>query len=52
MLMNQMNVTISIGAAMSRTEDTAESILSRADRLMYLSKSCGRNRVMEDEDHG
>ncbi|MHB8121240.1 MAG: GGDEF domain-containing protein [Desulfuromonadaceae bacterium] len=45
------HVTVSIGATMSRSDDTAETIVSRADRLMYLSKSKGRNRVTEDEEH-
>ena len=45
----KVHVTISIGATMSRSDDTVETIVSRADRLMYLSKSGGRNRVTEDE---
>lgn len=49
---DKVSVTISIGAAMSRTDDTVESIVSRADRMMYISKSAGRNRVTEDEGHG
>lgn len=46
-----LHVTISIGATVSRADDTVETIVSRADRLMYLSKNRGRNRVTEDEDH-
>jgi diguanylate cyclase (GGDEF)-like protein len=48
---DKLSVTVSIGATSSQTDDTAESIVSRADRLMYLSKSGGRNRVTEDEGH-
>ncbi|MFH1026768.1 MAG: diguanylate cyclase [Pseudomonadota bacterium] len=48
---NKLNVTVSIGATMSRPDDTIETIVSRADRHMYLSKSRGRNRVTEDDDH-
>lgn len=48
---NKLNVTISIGATMSRPDDTAETIVSRADKLMYLSKSGGRNQVTEDKNH-
>ena len=45
-------VTVSIGATMSRSDDSAETIVSRADQLMYLSKNRGRNRVTVDEDYG
>lgn len=48
---DKLDVTISIGAAMSRTGDSVETIVSRADRLMYLSKSAGRNRVTAEEGH-
>ena len=48
---NRLHVTVSIGATLSRTDDTAETIVSRADSLMYLSKGSGRNRVTADEDH-
>lgn len=48
---DKLNVTVSIGATMSRPDDTLETIVGRADRHMYLSKSRGRNRVTEDEDN-
>lgn len=38
-------VTISIGAAVARKEDTMESLIKRADTLMYQSKASGRNRL-------
>ena len=47
----KVHVTVSIGATMSRPDDSVETIVNRADRLMYLSKSGGRNRVTQDEDH-
>lgn len=47
----KMQVTVSIGTALSRTDDTVETIVSRADRFMYLSKNRGRNQVSSDEDH-
>ena len=47
---DKLNVTISIGATLSRTVDTIESIVNRADELMYLSKDDGRNRVTGDEE--
>jgi diguanylate cyclase (GGDEF)-like protein/PAS domain S-box-containing protein len=46
---NKLNVTVSIGATMSLESDSAESIVSRADKLMYLGKSRGRNQVAYDE---
>jgi diguanylate cyclase (GGDEF)-like protein/PAS domain S-box-containing protein len=41
-------VTVSIGATLARTDDSEESLLERADRLMYASKSAGKNRVTAD----
>jgi len=38
-------VTASIGATLVQPGDTTESILKRADALMYASKSSGRNKV-------
>jgi diguanylate cyclase (GGDEF)-like protein/PAS domain S-box-containing protein len=43
--LDTIKVTISIGATLAREEDSAESLISRADRLMYNSKSSGRNRI-------
>jgi len=40
-----IRVTISIGATFAERNDTADTLLRRADRLMYHSKTCGRNRV-------
>ncbi|GAB4547174.1 MAG: GGDEF domain-containing protein [Anaerolineales bacterium] len=40
-----LRVTVSIGAALSKIDDTPESISTRADALMYRSKTEGRNRV-------
>ena len=40
----ELNVTISIGATMIKPDDTLESIIKRADALMYKSKEDGRNR--------
>lgn len=38
-------VTISIGGTLARPGDTLESLVHRADKLMYRSKRAGRNRV-------
>ena len=41
-------VTVSIGATLVEPEDTAASLLSRADTLLYTAKTTGRNRVCLD----
>ena len=43
-----LGVTISIGASLVHADDTYQSLLERADRLMYESKRLGRNRVTTD----
>lgn len=43
-------VTISLGIAGLRPDDTAASFLERADRCMYRAKRAGRNRTMTDQD--
>jgi diguanylate cyclase (GGDEF)-like protein len=40
-----LSVTVSIGATRPYTNDSPESIIRRADELMYRSKQAGRNRV-------
>lgn len=40
-----LHVTLSIGATMVTDGDTIESLIKRADKLMYESKHSGRNRV-------
>ncbi|MGD2117796.1 MAG: GGDEF domain-containing protein [Chromatiales bacterium] len=44
------NVTVSLGAACFRPGDTDDSLLSRADRALYLAKQTGRNRVMTETE--
>jgi diguanylate cyclase (GGDEF)-like protein len=39
------SVTASIGVALWKKDEPVESILSRADKAMYLAKESGRNRV-------
>ena len=43
-----LRVTISVGAALAWPTDTLESVVKRADELMYRSKQEGRNRVTVD----
>jgi len=49
---HQIRVTASIGATMARAEDTPQSLLERADQLMYRAKAGGRNRVQFEEPQG
>jgi len=38
-----LHVTISLGITMARLQDTPETVIHRADGLMYRSKTAGRN---------
>jgi diguanylate cyclase (GGDEF)-like protein/PAS domain S-box-containing protein len=44
-----IEVTISIGATLARKDDTAETLIKRADELMCKSKSEGRNRLSVED---
>jgi diguanylate cyclase (GGDEF)-like protein/PAS domain S-box-containing protein len=41
----RLTVTISIGGTLTESDDTLDTVVSRADALMYESKHAGRNRV-------
>jgi len=41
----KLSFTASLGATLALPEDTPESLVARADALMYRSKEAGRNRV-------
>jgi diguanylate cyclase len=43
-------VTISIGVALLRPNDTAQSLIERADNCLYAAKRHGRNRVICERD--
>ncbi len=40
-----VSVTVSLGATLLQSGDSPESLVRRADQLMYVSKEAGRNRV-------
>ncbi|PWW38369.1 diguanylate cyclase (GGDEF)-like protein [Idiomarina loihiensis] len=40
-----VKVTISLGATLKEPDDTADSILKRADENLYSAKKAGRNRI-------
>ncbi|MBM4300827.1 MAG: diguanylate cyclase [Deltaproteobacteria bacterium] len=42
---SSLHVTISLGATLARIQDTPETLIHRADELMYQSKAAGRNRL-------
>ena len=41
----KLHVTISIGATLMRHDDSMDTLIKRADTLLYESKSAGRNRL-------
>ncbi|MBX9775095.1 MAG: GGDEF domain-containing protein [Xanthobacteraceae bacterium] len=43
-------VTISIGVAMLRPDDTPQSLIERADNCLYAAKRNGRNQVVGESD--
>jgi diguanylate cyclase len=45
-----VSVSISIGVAQFRIEDSAADVYDRADRAMYVAKSQGRNRCCSEQD--
>jgi len=42
---NHLRVTVSIGATLAAPQDTMDSLVKRADELMYRSKTKGGNHV-------
>ncbi len=46
-----LSATVSIGATLARVGDTTDTLMARADKLMYESKRRGRNMVSVGQDH-
>ena len=42
---NALSVSVSVGITIIQKEDTAQSVIERADKLMYESKKNGKDRV-------
>jgi diguanylate cyclase (GGDEF)-like protein len=43
---HQLQITISLGIAFARRDDTAASLIKRADKALYTAKREGRNRTI------
>lgn len=46
---NRLGITVSIGIAVFRDNDTVDSLFDRADRALYAIKKTGGNRVTRDQ---
>ena len=44
-------ITVSVGVARLKENEDINSLIERADKLMYLSKKNGKNRVTTELSH-
>ena len=44
-----LDITVSIGWAMARADETPDDVVGRADRALYRAKAAGRNCVVRDD---
>ena len=44
-LKREMDITISMGVAEYGTDDSADTLMSRADKALYQSKQAGKNTI-------
>ncbi len=44
-----LSVTVSIGVGTVRTGDTPDTLVSRADKALYLAKSTGKNKALSEK---
>ena len=45
-----LGITVSVGVAWCREDDTPESLIRRADECLYLAKESGRNKVCVESE--
>ena len=44
-----LSVTVSIGVTACKRDDTAETMISRADKALYKAKRSGKNRAVANK---
>lgn len=47
---NNLKITCSFGVAERQKDESAESVISRADKALYQAKQSGRNQVVVAQD--